>query len=259
MSARLYEQQTTLGDEIEQTSRVRSPWDLDEIIRKLGKDLYSRLACRHYAQAELDGSGDPEVMALAEANYEKLRLFKELTDVRTSYEKAYQDASEAPNAPASWTMDDQDPPKQVPHDIGLDDLYAQAESAAVPFFRLLQGAEDLVNARHRQPAPLALKGRARAVDKITRDYDGDACRLLDIVRGSIICRDFDEMNTIIHWLHSEEARSLHKGEVVRIKSQFIAQHAHLTYGYRDAKVSAVIQIAALLMTKTCLFPYKDHD
>jgi hypothetical protein len=118
-----------------------------------------------------------------------------------------------------------------------DQLYAQAEAAKHPYFRLLQALEELINAEHRQDGPLELKGKARAADKIERDYGGDASRLIDIVRGSIICRGFDEMNAIIAFLQKPETRGdYNDAYIVRIKSGFADAAAEKTYGYRDVKV-----------------------
>jgi hypothetical protein len=85
-------------------------------------------------------------------------------------------------------------------------------------------------------SPIPLKGIERAMDKIERDYEGNVCRLIDVVRGSIVCRGFDEMNTVIAWLQQPETRRDYNAFIVRIKSGFVERHAIKTYGYRDVKV-----------------------
>jgi hypothetical protein len=84
---------------------------------------------------------------------------------------------------------------------------------------------------------LELKGIERAADKIERDYGGDASRLIDIVRGSVICRGFDEMKAIIAFLQKPETRGDYSDAyILRIKSGFADPTAEKTYGYRDVKV-----------------------
>jgi hypothetical protein len=55
--------------------------------------------------------------------------------------------------------------------------------------------------------------------------------LIDIVRGSIICREFDGMNAIIAFLHKPETRRDYDDAfIVRIKSGFADPTAEKTYG-----------------------------
>jgi hypothetical protein len=180
---------------------------------------------------------DGQISIETQEIYQKIKTFFEVQEVKRSYEVAYQIALQvASSIPSSWTLSGQNPPCQSPRDMTVDQLYAQAEAAKNPYFHLHQALEVLVNAEHRQKAPLELKGKARAADKIERDYGGDASRLIDIVRGSIICHGFNEMNKIIAFLHSPEARHYDDAHVVRIKSGFAEATAEKTYGYRDVKV-----------------------
>jgi hypothetical protein len=174
-------------------------------------------------------------------NYQRLISFYEVQEVKQSYENAHEKASRAVSSsiPSSWILSGQNPPCQSPKDITTDQLYAQAERAKNPFFNLIQALENLVNAEQRQKTALDLKGRARAIDKIERDYGGDASRLIDIVRGSIICRGFDEMNSIISFLRESKTQHSYTAFIVRIKSGFADPTAEKTYGYRDVKVGLI--------------------
>jgi hypothetical protein len=170
---------------------------------------------------------------LAQENLTKVKLLREVTQVKDDYNQAFHVASAVRStAPGNWCAVGQDPPKQEPHTASLDDLRVQAEAAKLPFFLLLQAAEDLVNAEHRAESPLPLKEEKRSLEKICKDYEGQACRLLDIVRGSIICRNFEEMQRIIEWLQTASLGAT----IIRIKSGFTSEYAELTYGYRDVKV-----------------------
>jgi hypothetical protein len=177
----------------------------------------------------------------AERNYQRLSNLHETTSVQSSYDQAFQKIRQTVTScsvPCTWTLPDQNPPCQSPRNMTIDQLYAQAEAAKHPFFRLLQALEELINAEQRQDGPLELKGIERAADKIERDYGGDASRLIDIVRGSIICRGFDEMKVIIAFLLKPEARrDYNDAYIVRIKSGFAEKYAVKTFGYRDVKVS----------------------
>jgi hypothetical protein len=209
-------------------------------LRGAADDIYSlsyRLhSCLQSVLAENTSDGQE---LEAEKNYGKLASFVEVESVKRSYDEAHIEASQIASSsiPCSWTMSGQSPPYQSPRDMTVDQLYAQAERAKKPYFHLLQALEVLVNAEQRQKAALELKGKDRAADKIERDYGGDASRLIDIVRGSIICRGFDEMNTIIAFLQKPETRrNYNEAYIVRIKSGFAEQYAVKTYGYRDVKV-----------------------
>ena len=69
-----------------------------------------------------------------------------------------------------------------------------------------------------------LKGRERAMEKIRDDYDGDAARLVDIVRCSVVVETEEALDKVTGSL--QEA-----GMIVRLKNRF---KKPLWNGYRDA-------------------------
>jgi hypothetical protein len=197
--------------------------------------------CNLFLQNVLSSNISDDENIEGKENFQRVSTFYEVNKVKFSYAMARWEASRAMSSsssvPPSWTLPGQNPPCQSPRDMTVDQLYAQAEAAKNPYFRLHQALEVVVNADHRQDKPLPLKGKERAADKIERDYGGDASRLIDIVRGSIICRGFDEMNAIIEFLKKPETRSDYDDAyIVRIKSGFAEHAAEKTYGYRDVKV-----------------------
>jgi hypothetical protein len=68
----------------------------------------------------------------------------------------------------------------------------------------------------------------RSRQRIEKEYEGHACRLVDIVRGSIARHDFAEMQRIVDW------PTVHPWCKAPASRECV--HAELTYGYRDVKV-----------------------
>jgi len=84
-----------------------------------------------------------------------------------------------------------------------------------------------------------LKSRARAAEKAKDEYDGDAARLLDVVRGSIVCGD--EASLVAVLKRVLEGFSDEAGEVcvVRSKNRF---KKPLFNGYRDVLINLRLRL-----------------
>jgi hypothetical protein len=107
----------------------------------------------------------------------------------------------------------------------LDDLYAQAGAAQAELgvaTREIAGATD-----GRPVIPDQLKGRARAQEKVTTEYGGDATRLTDLARSSI---EYTSLADVYRGLDQLRSRF----EIVRVKDRFQAPTAE---GYRDILVN----------------------
>lgn len=101
----------------------------------------------------------------------------------------------------------------------LDQLYKDAAVAQGALFALAQAIAGECHAETKDPG---LKGRPRAEEKIKSDYGGDASRIIDISRGSIVFKKADEIQRGIKLV---EARA----KVHRKKDRF----AEPVAGYRD--------------------------
>jgi hypothetical protein len=82
-----------------------------------------------------------------------------------------------------------------------------------------------------------LKGKTRAREKITLEYAGDTRKLKDMLRGSILCRDMSEINTV--WKELERLEGQGVLQVVVLKNRF--RGAPFPGGYRDMNVAVVFQ------------------
>jgi hypothetical protein len=106
----------------------------------------------------------------------------------------------------------------------LDELYIQAEAAqqdlssATNRIAKLVGGEPLI--------PPSLKGRDRTLEKINTEYDGDASRITDLARSSIVCDNPQQIQEALGALQS-------KFSVVRMKDRFQAP----VNGYRDMLIN----------------------
>ena len=77
----------------------------------------------------------------------------------------------------------------------------------------------------RQRGP-SVKHLARAREKVVLDYGGDARRLRDILRGSVVCETVDELDVVVDAL-----RAVKDVEVIRIKNRF--RDKPTPSGYRE--------------------------
>jgi hypothetical protein len=112
------------------------------------------------------------------------------------------------------------PPKGPQKTADLDALYAQAAGAQQDLSALTTqiarevGGEPLI--------PPSLKGRARAQEKISADYAGDASQIVDIARSSVVFKTVDELNAAIALVKA-------RAKVLRVKDRF----ERPIDGYRD--------------------------
>jgi hypothetical protein len=82
-----------------------------------------------------------------------------------------------------------------------------------------------------------LKGKDRASEKATLEYGGDTSKMKDMLRGSILCRDMNEINSVWKELERLEGQGILK--VVVLKNRF--RGAPFPGGYRDMNVAVVYQ------------------
>jgi hypothetical protein len=75
-----------------------------------------------------------------------------------------------------------------------------------------------------------LKDVKRSVEKIVREYGGNHNRLIDIVRGSILCPDIESLLRILNYLRNYDGDLF---QLVRIKNGFT--DSLMAGGYRDIK------------------------
>ncbi|MEL6911863.1 MAG: hypothetical protein AAFO85_16925 [Cyanobacteria bacterium J06598_4] len=102
----------------------------------------------------------------------------------------------------------------------LDELYQQAAAAQPDLARLTQefadrfGGEALI--------PETLKARQRAEEKIAADYGGDAARITDLVRSSVIFETESQVTEALDIIRQDM-------NVIRVKDRFQSP----VNGYRD--------------------------
>jgi hypothetical protein len=119
------------------------------------------------------------------------------------------------------------PPAEKPRPRGvgpqptadLDLLYRDAAAARTELEDL---ARSVASSHSGEAMVPPLKGRARAEEKIAADYDGDASRLTDLARGSIVFDRFDQLERAAKQIEGS-------ANIVRKKDRF----ALPADGYRD--------------------------
>ncbi|SHI09355.1 RelA/SpoT domain-containing protein [Ferrimonas marina] len=109
-------------------------------------------------------------------------------------------------------------PRQDSNDFAT--LMAQAELAQQELAALTQ---TLAGQYHAEALVPGVKSQARAEAKLHGDLDGDAARLTDLARASLVA---DDVATLVE-LHQAVAESV---EIVRLKNRFKTPKAN---GYRD--------------------------
>lgn len=114
----------------------------------------------------------------------------------------------------------------------LDAVFASGARAADPFAELVAAiaAKASLGADAARVAPL--KGRARAREKAADDYKGDAARLVDVVRGTLVARTEPELIAASEAVAAEAA-------VVRFKNRFLDPPFN---GYRDALYTVAVAV-----------------
>jgi len=106
----------------------------------------------------------------------------------------------------------------------LDDLYLHAAAAEEDLARATRTVAESANGR---PVLPGLKGRERAAEKIASDYGGDASKVLDLARSSVVFDHADDVYRALDKLQEEF-------KVVRVKDRLTAPGPD---GYRDVLVN----------------------
>eukprot|EP00957_Ditylum_brightwellii_P075339 5724785-Ditylum_brightwellii.AAC.1 len=75
-----------------------------------------------------------------------------------------------------------------------------------------------------------LKSKARCIEKVENEYDGDFTQLIDIVRASIVVADEDQLISVGEALQNEK--------IVQLKNRF---KEPLFTGYSDALYNVEIE------------------
>jgi ppGpp synthetase/RelA/SpoT-type nucleotidyltranferase len=104
----------------------------------------------------------------------------------------------------------------------LDELYKQAEEADKG---LRAFTTNMAKQTHGEAVLVSLKSRTRAEEKAVADYDGDAARVLDISRATIIFDTLDDLYTALAKIDGSP-----NVKIVRIKDRFSNPGID---GYRD--------------------------
>ena len=144
----------------------------------------------------------------------------------TAAKKLLADRDESQRGPASFKPA---APRSQPS-WELRDLYVLARERrdlfAVEVLEVLARAGKQATEPSRAIRGPSVKGLARAREKTTLDYGGDASRLRDVLRGSIVCETVDELDAVVDALRG--AKDI---EIVQIKNRF--RGAPTPSGYRD--------------------------
>jgi hypothetical protein len=111
----------------------------------------------------------------------------------------------------------------------IDQLLKAAEAHQEWLNTTIILAAELVQAPFRSVAVIKPKESISA--KANAEYANDSTRVLDVLRGYIVCRTLENISTVIDWL-----KRRHDCEVVRVKSAFHINDAIQYFGYRDVKV-----------------------
>ena len=112
-------------------------------------------------------------------------------------------------------------PKGAQRSADIEQLY---KDAAVAQKELSGATVDIAGKTGGKPiVPEKLKGRERAMEKITTDYKGDASRITDLARSSIEYKKLEDVYKGLEILKS-------KYEIVNIKDRFVKP---TSAGYRD--------------------------
>ncbi|NJN07490.1 MAG: hypothetical protein HC815_05685 [Richelia sp. RM1_1_1] len=103
----------------------------------------------------------------------------------------------------------------------LDEIYQKSEEAKPELTKLLEKISKETGGKVIVPP---LKGRERTEEKIAADYNGDASKIKDVLRASIVFKNMDGVQSGLDKLQTE-------GNVVATKDRFVQPTSS---GYRDA-------------------------
>lgn len=110
----------------------------------------------------------------------------------------------------------------------LNEIYQKSEEAKPDFQKLI---EDVALKTGGETKIAPLKSRERAEQKIQADYEGDASKIKDILRASIIYKKFEQVESGLKQLQQET-------NVVGLKDRFAKP---TPAGYRDALINIQTQ------------------
>eukprot|EP00937_MAST-01D_sp_MAST-1D-sp2_P002339 g2339.t1 len=125
---------------------------------------------------------------------------------------------------SSVATEDGGPPPPRQHDRcgDLDTLMARAAELGPQFLaevlEPLRAKASAVAGREATCSGFNLKGEQRSREKTASDYGGDFCRLLDLLRGSIVCEEIDDVVACFEKIAELEAEGVLR--VQRIKNRF---------------------------------------
>jgi hypothetical protein len=140
-------------------------------------------------------------------------------DTTTSAAKAVDETADAARAASAARKG---APRQVTGD--LDELYRHAAAAQDD---LAAATRSIAEATGGKPVIPGLKGRERALEKIATDYGGDASKITDLARSSIVYDRADDLYRALDKLQEQY-------KVLRVKDRL---KAPLEDGYRDVLVN----------------------
>ena len=110
-------------------------------------------------------------------------------------------------------------------DARLDELYVRAHEAKPEFDRILREVAEEVGG---DVVLAPLKGRRRAVEKISADYNGDPDLIKDLLRGTIVVDRADDVARAL------TAVTRRFGDVELVRNRWDESVRDLSDGYRDA-------------------------
>ena len=139
--------------------------------------------------------------------------------------KLLADRDESQRGPASFKPSD---PRRQPG-RELRDIYVKARERrdlfAVEILEAVARAGKAATEPSRAIRGPSIKHLSRAREKIVLDYGGDAHRLRDLLRGSVVCATVDELDVVVDALRAKDV------EVIRIKNRF--RDKPTPSGYRE--------------------------
>lgn len=125
----------------------------------------------------------------------------------------------------------------VPPDLraGIIERYREAERAMPAYQRALRAAGAALGARAREVIVAPIKVPSRATEKILVDYQGDARRIKDLVRGTIVIADVGAANDTIAALRKQFGNLLDLRNALDEGSPPVSPD-----GYRDMKMNVLV-------------------
>lgn len=123
----------------------------------------------------------------------------------------------------------------------LDEIYKKSEEAKPELTKLLEKIGQETGGKVIIPP---LKGRERTEEKIAADYDGDASKIKDVLRASVVFKDMKGVQSGLDKLQQE-------GNVVAKKDRFAQPTSS---GYRDALLNVQTENGTIAEVQVHLEP-----